>query len=128
MQSTFSVSSVAQAAALAALEDHDHITQAIDNNISQTRILTDRLAELKIRVVPTSANFLYCDAGRDASHIAARLRAEGVIVRPLNAWGAPNCIRVTIGTPGQNAKFLAAMRTIMGDSSEPAPGPHSNLR
>jgi|SRR5579862_2057672 len=128
MQSTFSVSSVAQSAALAALEDHDHIAQAVDNNISQTRILTDRLAELKIRVVPTSANFLYCDVGRDASHVAARLRAEGVSVRPLNAWGAPNCIRVTIGTPVQNTKFLAAIRTIMGDSPEPAPAPGANLR
>ena len=128
MQSTFSVSSVAQAAALAALEDHDHIARAVNNNTAQAQILSEGLARLKLRVVPTSANFLYCDVGQDASNVAAHLRAQGVSVRPLNVWGAPNCIRVTIGTPEQNTKFLAAMRTILGHSTESAPGPLSSPR
>jgi len=128
MQSTFSVSSVAQAAALAALDDRDHIARAVDNNTSQARILTEGLTKLKLRVVPTSANFLYCDVGEDASAVAARLRAEGISVRPLNVWGAPNCIRVTIGTPEQNPRFLSAMRTIVGHSLESAPGSLANPR
>ena len=128
MQSTFSVSSVAQAAALAALDDRDHIARAVDNNTSQARILTEGLTKLKLRVVPTSANFLYCDVGEDASAVAARLRAEGICVRPLNVWGAPNCIRVTIGTPEQNPRFLSAMRTIVGHSLESAPGSLANPR
>ena len=110
MQSTFSVSSIAQAAALAALDDHDHIARAVKNNTEQAQIVTDELARLGYRVVPTSANFLYCDVGQNASRVAARLRTEGISVRPLNAWGAANCIRVTIGTPEQNTKFLAAVR------------------
>ncbi len=128
MQSTFSVSSIAQAAALAALDDRDHIVQAVTNNTSQAHILTEGLTKLKLRVVPTSANFLYCDVGQDASAVAGRLRTEGISVRPLNVWGAPHCIRVTIGTPEQNAKFLAAMHTIIGHSPEPASAPLSNPR
>ncbi len=128
MQSTFSVSSIAQAAALAALGDCDHIAQAVTNNTSQAHILTEGLTKLKIRVVPTSANFLYCDVGEDASAVAARLRARGISVRLLNVWGAPHCIRVTVGTPEQNARFLSVMRTISGHSPEPASVPLPNPR
>jgi histidinol-phosphate aminotransferase len=128
MQSTFSVSSAAQAAALAALDDQDHIARAVNNNTAQAQILSGGLARLKLHVVPTSANFLYCDVGQDASKFAARLRAQGISVRPLNVWGAPNCIRVTVGTPEQNNRFLTAMRAITGHSPEPSPGPFSNPR
>jgi histidinol-phosphate aminotransferase len=57
---------------------------------------------------------LYCDLGEDASIVARRLQDEGVSVRPLPAWGAPTCIRVTIGTPEQNQFFLGAVRKIVG--------------
>jgi histidinol-phosphate aminotransferase len=112
MRNTYSVASLAQVAALAALDDHHHIARVVSNNASQAQILTDGLSELGYRVVPTAANFVYCDVGEDASVVASRLRGERVCVRPLNAWGAPNCIRVSIGTPEQNQSFLAAMRKI----------------
>lgn len=112
MQSTFSVSSVAQVAALAALDDHNHIARVVSNNAAQAQALGVGLSELDYRVVPTSANFLYCDLGEDAASIADRLRNHGVSVRPLGAWGAPNCIRVSIGTPEQNEFFLNAVRKI----------------
>lgn len=121
MRNTFSVSSVAQAAAVAALDDHNHVARVVSSNTSQGQFLTEGLSELGHRVVPTAANFLYCDVGKGASALAARLRSEGVSVRPLNAWGAPNCIRVTIGTPEQNQFFLTAMRKITGLSQRPTP-------
>ncbi|MGD1077618.1 MAG: histidinol-phosphate transaminase [Candidatus Sulfotelmatobacter sp.] len=121
MRNTFSVSSVAQAAAVAALDDHNHVARVVSSNTSQGQFLTEGLSELGHRVVPTAANFLYCDVGKGASALAARLRSEGVSVRPLNAWGAPNCIRVTIGTPEQNQFFLTAMRKISGLSQRPTP-------
>ncbi len=120
MRNTFSVSSVAQTAALAALDDHNYIARVVSNNASQAPLLMDGLVELGYRVVPTSANFLYCDVREEASAVAARLRSEGISVRPLNAWGAPSCIRATIGTPEQNALFLAASRKIAGMSQRPA--------
>jgi histidinol-phosphate aminotransferase len=112
MRNTYSVSSVAQAAALAVLDDQSHIARTVSNNTSQAQILSNALTKLGHRVVPTAANFLYCDVGEDASDLAARLCGEGVSVRPLNAWGAPNCIRVSIGTPEQNEFFLTAMRKV----------------
>ena len=121
LRNTFSVSSLAQAAALAALDDHNHIAQVVSNNTSQALVLTEGLSKLGYRVVPTSANFLYCDVGEEASGVAGRLRAEGISVRPLGAWGAPTCIRVTVGTPEQNELFLSAMRKIVALSQRPAP-------
>jgi len=112
MRNTYSVASVAQAAALAAIEDHDHIQRTADNNAVQARVLAEGLSGLGYRVVPTSANFLFCDLGEDAAAFANRLQDEGVAVRPLGPWGAPNCIRVTIGTPEQNQVFLEAARRL----------------
>jgi histidinol-phosphate aminotransferase len=112
MRNTFSVSSVAQAAALAALDDSVHIERAISNNAAQSKTLGVGLSELGYRVVPTWANFLYCDVGEDAAGFAGRLRGEGVSVRPLGGWGAPHCIRVSIGTPEQNQYFLNAVHKI----------------
>jgi len=112
MRETFSVSSVAQAAAVAALDDLPHVQRVVANNAEQAEILNAGLTELGYRVVPTSANFLYCDVGEDASGFAERLRSEGVGVRPLGGWGAPNSIRVSIGTPEQNQVFLSAAQKI----------------
>lgn len=111
MRNTYSVSSIAQAAALAAVDDQAHIERTVVNNTEQAEVMQKGLSDLGFRVVPTSANFLYCDVGEDASGIAARWRSRGVSVRPLGPWGAPNCIRVTIGTPEQNEFFLKAAGT-----------------
>jgi histidinol-phosphate aminotransferase len=112
MRTTFSVSSVAQAAGIAALGDEAHIEKTLRNNAEQAQRLTDRMAELGYGVASTWANFIYCELGEDAAVIAQRLQAEGVIIRPLGAWGAPTAIRVTIGTPEQNAIFLKAFKKV----------------
>ncbi len=113
MRNTFSVSSVAQAAGMAAIGDTDHIQRVVENNAMQSRVLAQGLAALGYRVVPTSANFVFCDLGEDAAAFASRLQDEGVAVRPLGHWGAPNCIRVTVGTPEQNQAFLQAARRLV---------------
>jgi len=121
MRNTFSVSSVAQAAAAAALEDYLHIQRVVENNALQSRVLSQGLAELGYRVVPTAANFLYCDLGEDAAAFANRLQDEGVAVRPLGHWGAPSCIRVTIGAPEQNQAVLQAARRLRSRNPEAGP-------
>lgn len=112
MANTYSVPSVAQAAALAALDDHAHIERTVLNNAEQAEVVARGLAELGYRVVPTAANFVYFDIGEDASALARRLRAEGVSVRALKGWGAPRCIRTSIGTPEHNQAFLDAVRRV----------------
>ncbi|HYA23200.1 MAG TPA: histidinol-phosphate transaminase [Terriglobales bacterium] len=113
MRTTFSVSSVAQAAALAALEDEAHIEKAQRNNAEQSQLLIEELNELGFEVAPTWANFLYCELGQDAAVIASHMQGEGVIVRPLAAWGAPTAIRITVGSPEQNEVFSRAFRKVM---------------
>jgi histidinol-phosphate aminotransferase len=113
MRTTFSVSVVAQAAALAALDDDAHTQKTLKNNAEQSERLNAGIAELGYHPVPTWANFLYCELGDDAAAVAKRLQTEGVIVRPLGPWGAPTSIRITIGTPEQNDIFLNAFKKVM---------------
>jgi histidinol-phosphate aminotransferase len=118
MRTTFSVSVPAQAAALAALDDDAHIERAVKNNAAVADLLSGELTRLGYRVVPTWANFVYCDLRRNACEFAKWMQVGGVIIRALGAWGAPTAIRVTIGTPEQNERFLTVVRKVM----EQAPG------
>ncbi len=113
MRTTFSVSVVAQAAALAALDDEAHTEKRSRIMLSKRNGSLTGIAELGYHPVPTWANFLYCELGDDAAVVAKRLQAEGVIVRPLGPWGAPTAIRITIGTPEQNGVFLKAFKKVM---------------
>jgi histidinol-phosphate aminotransferase len=113
MRTTFSVSHVAQAAALAALDDEAHTQQTLKNNAEQAERLVGEITELGYPPIRTWANFLYCELGDDAAAVAKRLQAEGVIVRPLGPWGAPTAIRVTIGTAEQNDIFLRAFKKVV---------------
>lgn len=113
MRTAFSISEVAQAAALAALDDKAHICKTVENNTAGAKYLLNQVRELGFKVVPTFANFLYIEIGENAAEVAKRFEAEGVIIRPLTgAWGAPTAIRVTIGTPEQNAKFISALKKV----------------
>jgi histidinol-phosphate aminotransferase len=113
MRTTFSVSVLAQAAALAALDDEAHTQKALTNNAEQAERLIAEIEELGYHPAPTWANFLYCELGEDAAAVAKRLQSEGVIVRPLGPWGAPSAMRVTIGMPEQNDIFLKAFKKVM---------------
>jgi len=112
MRTTFSVSTIAQAAALAAMRDGHHIRRTLANNSEGAKQLVDELSKMGQSVTPTWTNFLYCELGEDANCVGARLQSEGVIIRPLTVWGAPTAIRVTIGTPQQNEKFLRAFKKV----------------
>jgi len=117
MQDTYAVSSVAQAAALAALDDNDHVVRSVSHNAEQAGSLSADASELGFKVTPTWANFIYCDLRQDAVAISQRLREEGISVRPLGAWGAPTCIRVSIGRVQHNTRLLDAMRRILTRTS-----------
>jgi len=81
----------------------------IANNRSGAEFLTTKLVEMGYHPIPTFANFIFFDAGEDAAALSKRIQSEGVIVRPLGPWGIPTGIRVTIGTPEQNQRFIAAL-------------------
>ena len=110
---TYSVSVPAQAAAIAALEDEAHTSRSVEINAEQSEQLATAITALGHRVVPTWANFLYCELGEDAVAFAKRMREEGVLIRPLGSWGAPTAVRITVGTPEQNVIFLKAFRKVI---------------
>jgi histidinol-phosphate aminotransferase len=112
MGNIYSVASVAESAALAAMDDQNHIDSTLHLNAGQAQVLGKGLSDLDYRVVPTWANFLYCDVGEDALDLASQLQKEGVVIRPLAPWGAPHCLRVSIGTAEQNKVLLEALRRI----------------
>jgi len=112
MRVIFSVSSAAQAAALTALRDAEHVQRAVENNSAQAEILSAGLRELGFPAPQTWANFIYCELRQDAAQFSERLREHGVIVQPLGMWGAQSAIRVSIGTPEQNARLLAVLKNM----------------
>lgn len=109
----FSVSSIAEAAGLAAIRDTEHIQKTVRNNALGAKFLTEKLTEMGLKVLPTWANFVYVDVGEDCVPVAKRLQSEGVIIRPLAGWGARTAIRVSIGKPEENEQFVAAMKKVV---------------
>ncbi len=113
VRTAFMVSAVAEAAAIAALEDQAHLTKSIDNNAAGAEWLMSQLREMGYKPLDTWANFIYVDVGEDSVAVAKRMQAAGVIIRPLSVWGAKTAIRVSIGTPEQNDAFVKALKKVM---------------
>lgn len=109
----FNVSSAAQAAALASLEDEAHVASSRALVREQEPRVRRALEELGLDVAPSEANFLLVDIRRDAALAFEALLRHGVIVRPMGPYGFPMHLRVTIGLPGENDRFLAALREVL---------------
>jgi histidinol-phosphate aminotransferase len=103
----FNVNRLAEAAAVAALDDPEHVERTIQMVVEGRAYLTRELREMGIDVIPSEANFLLARAGADAYRA---LLEQGVIVRPLSGFGIEDCVRITIGTPEQNERLLKALR------------------
>jgi len=111
VRNVFDVSGPAQAAALASLAEGDaHLPERIRLNDSERATTAAGLRALGLEPLPSTANFLLIDLGSPerARAMYAALLARGVIVRPARAFGAPAAIRITIGLPDENARFLAS--------------------
>lgn len=106
----FNVNRFAHAAALAALEDEEHVRRSREMNAAERRRVAGALAELGLWVAPSQANFLFVRLGPAAAAIAESLTEAGVLVRPTASFGRPEAIRVTVGTPEQNDRFLRALQ------------------
>lgn len=104
----FNVNSVALAAAAAALEDAEFVRRSYEVNRAGMRQITEGLRTLTLEYIPSYGNFVTFRVGRAAETFHKLLRA-GVIVRPIEAYGMPEHLRVTIGTESENARFLEAL-------------------
>src|SRR6266571_5537768 len=113
LRTPFNTSGVAQAAALAALDDKEHVSRCIETNAVERKRLTEGLAKLGYRPVASEANFVFMEVGPEAKAISDDLLHLGVIVRPLGWMGFPEAIRITVGTAEENDKCLPAMAEVL---------------
>ena len=108
----FNVNSMAQAAGLAALDDEAHVQKTRQNNSEGRQFLEDALREMGVEFVPSSANFVLLRVG-EARRVFSELQARGIIVRPVENYGLPEWLRISIGAPRENRRCLKALQKIL---------------
>lgn len=105
----FNVSSIALAAAEAALDDEEYLARSADINRRGMAQLTEAFAAMGLEWIPSSGNFVTVRVG-DAAAVNQALLRQGVIVRPIAGYGMPQWLRVSIGVPEENARFVEALK------------------
>ncbi|MDT7043152.1 histidinol-phosphate transaminase [Candidatus Nitronereus thalassa] len=113
VRNPFNTNALAQKAAMAALRDEEHVATSRILNESEMEILEGELRDLRLSPIPSQANFLYFDTHRDGHDIFNRLLKEGVIVRHIRG----SMIRVTIGQPDENVRFVRALKKVLEESA-----------
>jgi histidinol-phosphate aminotransferase len=110
----FLLSRTACAAGLAALADDEWLTASTAAVHAGREYLSREFAALGWDVVPSQGNFVLADTHRDGRELFRRLLEKGVIVRPADGWGYPTHIRVSVGMPDENRRFLVVLRDCLG--------------
>jgi len=110
----FNVNSLALAAARAALEDAKFVAKSVKMNRSGMALLERNFKRLGLEYIPSCANFISFRIPQ-ANAVYQKLLRQGVIVRPIAGYGMPEHLRVTVGTPKENARFLKALETALDD-------------
>ncbi len=109
----FNVNLMSLAAALIALDDEDYLRKSVQVNTEGMKQLIDACGQMGLDYIASVGNFLTIDFGRDAMPIYNALLHEGVIVRPIGVYGMPNHLRVTVGLPEENARFIDALQKVL---------------
>lgn len=115
----FNVSSAALAAATAALSDTDFLTRSAQVNRAGMQQLTDAFASFGLEWIPSAGNFVAVRVGPAAAVNQSLLR-QGVIVRPVVGYGMPEWLRVSIGLPEENARFIQALEVALSEARSAA--------
>ncbi len=108
----FNLNSVAQAGALAALDDTEHLKQTRANNAQGLEHLQSAFRQMGLQFIPSSANFVMVRVG-DGQRVFEGLQKRGVITRPMAIYQLPEWIRITVGTPEETARCLSALKSIL---------------
>ena len=116
----FNVNAISLAAALVALDDEIHVKESIRVNKEGMGMLTEACDQLGLGYIPSVGNFLTIDFGFDAMPIYDGLLREGVIVRPLGVYGMSNHLRVTVGLPLENKRFIDSLKKVLSAAPKKA--------
>jgi histidinol-phosphate aminotransferase len=109
----FNMNTLALLAAEHALADQGHVADSVALNTRERQRLVDACVGLGLRCLPSEANFVAIDFGRDAQPIHQGLLEQGVIVRPMGSYAMPSFLRVSVGTERENDRFLAALESLL---------------
>jgi histidinol-phosphate aminotransferase len=109
----FNINALAQAAALAALDDTEHVERTRHNNTAGLKFYEDACTQLKLKYIPSAANFILVLVG-DGARVFNEMQKLGVITRPMGGYQLPEWLRISIGTPAENARCLAALKKVLG--------------
>ncbi len=110
VRGAFNVNSLAQTAAVAALEDMEHLKKVAEMTEEGKIQLYQGLTQLGVEYIPSATNFILVKLGTKAESTSKRMIRRGVITRHMGAWGLPEHIRVTVGTVRENERFLEVLR------------------
>jgi histidinol-phosphate aminotransferase len=116
LRQPFNVNSLAQAAALAALDDTAHAEKTRGNNARGLRFYTRGFRKLGLEFIDSSANFVLVRVG-DGARVFGEMQKQGVIVRPMGSYGLPEWVRITVGTPKENKRCLEALKASLSFSA-----------
>ena len=105
----FNINSLVQAGAMAALGDVEHVKRTRANNFEGMRFLEHGLRQLDVPFIPSAANFVLAQVG-DGQRVFEHLQRQGVITRPMGGYQLPEFIRISVGTPEENRRCLAALK------------------
>lgn len=109
----FNVNLLAQEAAIAALDDRKFLARTKDTVGKGKEYLYEKLKKMGLAYVPSVANFILLDCGRDGSEVFKEMLKRGVIVRDMKQYNLNNFIRVTVGTKKENEKCIASLRKVL---------------
>ncbi len=105
----FNVNRLAQVAALAALDDEQHVRRSVEANEAAKAFFCGRLNAVGVRYIPTHTNFLAIDVGQPAGQVSGPLLERGFLTTALDNWGVPHHLRFSFGTAEENEAFMAAL-------------------
>jgi histidinol-phosphate aminotransferase len=110
---SFNVNRLSQVAGMAALDDHEHVERSRATNEAGKKYLYDAYRKLGLFYLPTYANFIFVDFGKDSQVIFESLQKKGIITRTIKEYGFPHALRITIGSEAQNRRLIKALEEIL---------------
>ena len=111
----FNVNSLALVAATAALDDHDYLERSRTLNRAGMQQVQAACRTLGLTWLPSVGNFLCVNVGRPGREVFVELLKQGVIVRPVDNYGLPDFLRISIGSEAENARLIEALGAVLKD-------------
>jgi histidinol-phosphate aminotransferase len=109
----FNVNSLALVAAAASLDDIEHLEKSVRMNAAGLRQLEQAFEMMGLEYIPSLANFVSVEVGRSGTEVFEALLHEAVIVRPVANYGMPEHVRVTVGKPEENERFIESLKRVL---------------